>query len=141
MIKVLIMDDEPLATELVSEYLADFPQFEIQKVCHDGFEGLKAIQEHKPDLIFLDIQMPKLTGFEMLELLDNPPAVIFTTAFDAFALKAFDAHAVDYLLKPFSKARFAKSLEKFLQMGNNPESINAFKNESVFNSENNIIFT
>lgn len=135
MIKVLIMDDEPLATELVSEYLADFPQFEIQKVCHDGFEGLKAIQEHKPDLIFLDIQMPKLTGFEMLELLDNPPAVIFTTAFDAFALKAFDAHAVDYLLKPFSKARFAKSLEKFLQMGNNPESINAFKNESVLNPE------
>lgn len=135
MIKVLIMDDEPLATELVSEYLADFPQFEIQKVCHDGFEGLKAIQEHKPDLIFLDIQMPKLTGFELLELLDNPPAVIFTTAFDAFALKAFDAHAVDYLLKPFSKARFAKSLEKFLQMGNNPESINAFKNESVLNPE------
>ncbi|MCR9015959.1 LytR/AlgR family response regulator transcription factor [Aquiflexum gelatinilyticum] len=135
MIKVLIMDDEPLATELVSEYLADFPQFEIQKVCHDGFEGLKAIQEHKPDLIFLDIQMPKLTGFEMLELLDNPPAVIFTTAFDAFALKAFDAHAVDYLLKPFSKARFAKSLEKFLQMGNNLESINAFKNESVLNPE------
>ncbi|MCS4436018.1 LytR/AlgR family response regulator transcription factor [Aquiflexum gelatinilyticum] len=135
MIKVLIMDDEPLATELVSEYLADFPQFEIQKVCHDGFEGLKAIQEHKPDLIFLDIQMPKLTGFELLELLDNPPAVIFTTAFDAFALKAFDAHAVDYLLKPFSKARFAKSLEKFLQMGNNQESINAFKNESVLNPE------
>jgi two-component system LytT family response regulator len=129
------MDDEPLATELVSEYLADFPQFEIQKVCHDGFEGLKAIQEHKPDLIFLDIQMPKLTGFEMLELLDNPPAVIFTTAFDAFALKAFDAHAVDYLLKPFSKARFAKSLEKFLQMGNNPESINSFKNENVLNPE------
>jgi two-component system LytT family response regulator len=129
------MDDEPLATELVSEYLADFPQFEIQKVCHDGFEALKAIQEHKPDLIFLDIQMPKLTGFEMLELLDNPPAVIFTTAFDAYALKAFDAHAVDYLLKPFSKARFAKSLEKFLQMGNNPESINAFKNEGVLNPE------
>jgi two-component system LytT family response regulator len=135
MIKVLIIDDEPLATELVKEYLADFPQFEIQKVCHDGFEGLKAIQEHKPDLIFLDIQMPKLTGFELLELLDHPPAVIFTTAFDAFALKAFDAHAVDYLLKPFSKTRFAKALEKFLQLGNNSESINAFKNEAGVNQE------
>jgi len=135
MIKVLIIDDEPLATELVREYLADFPQFEIQKVCHDGFEGLKAIQEYRPDLIFLDIQMPKLTGFELLELLDHPPAVIFTTAFDAFALKAFDAHAVDYLLKPFSKTRFAKALEKFLQLGNNSESINSFKNEAGVNQE------
>jgi two-component system, LytTR family, response regulator len=135
MIKVLIIDDEPLATDLVKEYLADFPLFIIQKVCHDGFEGLKAIQEFKPDLIFLDIQMPKLTGFELLELLDNPPTVIFTTAFDAFALKAFDAHAVDYLLKPFSKARFAKSLEKFLQLGNNPETITSLKNDGVLNQE------
>ncbi len=135
MIKVLIIDDEPLATELVKEYLTDFPQFEILKVCHDGFEGLKAIQEFKPDLIFLDIQMPKLTGFELLELLDNPPAVIFTTAFDAFALKAFDAHAVDYLLKPFSKTRFAKSLEKFFQLGSNTESLNAFQNEGILNQE------
>lgn len=135
MIKVLIIDDEPLATELVKEYLTDFPQFEILKVCHDGFVGLKAIQEFKPDLIFLDIQMPKLTGFELLELLDNPPAVIFTTAFDAFALKAFDAHAVDYLLKPFSKTRFAKSLEKFFQLGSNTESLNAFQNEGILNQE------
>ena len=135
MIKVLIIDDEPLATELVKEYLTDFPQIEILKVCHDGFVGLKAIQEFKPDLIFLDIQMPKLTGFELLELLDNPPAVIFTTAFDAFALKAFDAHAVDYLLKPFSKTRFAKSLEKFFQLGSNTESLNAFQNEGILNQE------
>lgn len=135
MIKVLIIDDEPLATELVREYLADFPQFEIQKICFDGFEGLKAIQEFKPDLIFLDVQMPKLTGFELLELLDHPPAVIFTTAFDVFALKAFDANAVDYLLKPFSKTRFAKSLEKFLQLGKNPESINALKNDGALNQE------
>ena len=135
MIKVLIIDDEPLATELMKEYLADFPQFEIQKVCYDGFEGLKAIQEFNPDLIFLDIQMPKLTGFELLELLDNPPSVIFTTAFDAFALKAFDAHAVDYLLKPFSKSRFSKSLEKYLQLGNNVEAIQAVKNEETSNHE------
>jgi len=135
MIKVLIIDDEPLATELVKEYLADFPQFEIQKICHDGFEGLKAIQEFNPDLIFLDIQMPKLTGLELLELLDRPPAVIFTTAFDAFALKAFDANAVDYLLKPFSKSRFSKSLEKYLQLGNNMEAIEALKNGNISNQE------
>ncbi|MCL6259521.1 LytTR family DNA-binding domain-containing protein [Aquiflexum sp. TKW24L] len=132
MIKVLIIDDEPLATELVKEYLSDYPQFEVQKVCHDGFEGLKAIQEYSPDLIFLDIQMPKLTGFELLELLDHPPSVIFSTAFDAYALKAFDAHAIDYLLKPYSKSRFAKSLEKFLQLGNNIEAINSVKNEGSF---------
>jgi two-component system, LytTR family, response regulator len=87
-----------------------------------GLKGLKAIQQYNPDLIFLDIQMPKLTGFELLELLDHPPSVIFTTAFDEFAIKAFDAHAVDYLLKPFSKARFAKSLEKYLLLGNNSSS-------------------
>jgi two-component system, LytTR family, response regulator len=116
MFKVLIVDDEPLATEIVKEYLADYPQFEIIKVCHDGFEGLKALQTSKPDLMFLDVQMPKLNGFELLELVEDAPAVIFTTAFDQYALKAFDTHAVDYLLKPFSKARFAKSIEKFLQL-------------------------
>jgi two-component system LytT family response regulator len=110
------VDDEPLATEIVKEYLADYPQFEIVKVCHDGFEGLKALQTSKPDLMFLDVQMPKLNGFELLELVEDAPAVIFTTAFDQYALKAFDTHAVDYLLKPFSKARFAKSIEKFLQL-------------------------
>lgn len=116
MFKVLIVDDEPLATEIVKEYLADYPQFEIVKVCHDGFEGLKALQALQPDLMFLDVQMPKLNGFELLELVEDAPAVIFTTAFDQYALKAFDTHAVDYLLKPFSKARFAKSIEKFLQL-------------------------
>ncbi|MCF1750717.1 LytR/AlgR family response regulator transcription factor [Mariniradius sediminis] len=116
MFKVLIVDDEPLATEIVKEYLAEYPQFEIIKVCHDGFEGLKALQTSKPDLMFLDVQMPKLNGFELLELVEDAPAVIFTTAFDQYALKAFDTHAVDYLLKPFSKARFAKSIEKFLQL-------------------------
>lgn len=116
MFKVLIVDDEPLATEIVKEYLAEYPQFEIIKVCHDGFEGLKALQTSKPDLMFLDVQMPKLNGFELLELVEDSPAVIFTTAFDQYALKAFDTHAVDYLLKPFSKARFAKSIEKFLQL-------------------------
>jgi two-component system LytT family response regulator len=114
MIKTLIIDDEPLAASIVQEFLADFPQFEVVSVCRDGFQGLKAIQEYEPDLIFLDVQMPKITGFEMLELLDEPPAVIFTTAFDQYALKAFDAMAIDYLLKPFSQVRFAQAIEKFL---------------------------
>ncbi|MDX5478164.1 MAG: response regulator, partial [Cyclobacteriaceae bacterium] len=100
MIKTLIIDDEPLATEIIKEYLSDFPQFEVIKVCHNGFDGLKAIYETQPELIFLDVQMPKLNGFELLELLDNPPYVIFTTAFDQYAMKAFDIHAIDYLLKP-----------------------------------------
>lgn len=117
MYKVVVIDDEPLATDLVLEYLKDFPQFELMQVCHDGFEGLKAIQNHNPDLVFLDIQMPKLTGFEMLELLEDPPAIIFTTAYDTFAMKAFDAHAIDYLLKPFSFNRFQKAIEKFLLIG------------------------
>ncbi len=114
MIKTIIIDDEPLAAGLVAEFLGEFPQFEVVEVCQDGFQGLKAIQQHEPDLIFLDVQMPKITGFELLELLDDPPAVIFTTAFDEYALKAFDAMAIDYLLKPFSEERFAKAISKFL---------------------------
>lgn len=135
MVKVLIIDDEPLATELVSEYLRDYPQFDVLGICHNGFEGLKAIQEMKPDLIFLDVQMPKLNGFELLELLEQPPAVIFTTAFDEYAMKAFDAHAVDYLLKPFSKSRFAKSIEKFMQTGNFGDIPDLIKYEETINSE------
>lgn len=115
MIRTLIIDDEPLATEIVREFLGDFPNFEVVKVCQNGFEGLKAIQEIQPDLIFLDVQMPKLNGFELLELVENPPHVIFTTAYDQYALKAFDAHAVDYLLKPFSKERFKMAVQRFLQ--------------------------
>lgn len=124
MIKTLIIDDEPLAASIVQEFLANFPQFELVGVCQNGFQGLKAIQEHEPDLIFLDVQMPKITGFEMLELLDEPPAVIFTTAFDQFALQAFDAMAIDYLLKPFSQERFTQAIGKFLaQQGGAEESI------------------
>src|SRR5204862_4254855 len=83
--------------------------------CNDGFEGVKAIQQFHPDLIFLDVQMPKINGFEMLELLEQQPAVIFTTAFDEYALKAFETHAADYLLKPFSKERFDKAMQKLFQ--------------------------
>lgn len=111
--KVVIIDDEPLARSIVKEYLLKHPQVEIMQECNDGFEGLKAIQQHQPDLIFLDIQMPKINGFEMLELIEQPPAVIFATAFDEFAIKAFEAHAIDYLLKPFNQERFDKAINKF----------------------------
>ncbi len=112
--KTVIIDDEPLARNLVKEYLREHPSLELVQECNDGFEGVKAIQQFQPDLIFLDIQMPKINGFEMLELVDNPPGVIFTTAFEQYAIKAFETHAVDYLLKPFSKDRFDKAIEKFL---------------------------
>ncbi len=114
--KAVIIDDEPLARLIVREYLQSYSVIRIVEECNDGFDGLKAIMLHQPDLIFLDIQMPKINGFEMLELIEQPPAVIFTTAFDEYAIKAFETHAIDYLLKPFSKERFDKAVEKLLQM-------------------------
>jgi len=119
MIKVILIDDEPLARSISREYLQAHADIEIVQECNDGFEGVKAIAQHKPDLIFLDIQMPKINGFEMLELLDQPPSVIFTTAFDEYAMKAFESHAIDYLLKPFSKERFDKALQKWSQQRGN----------------------
>lgn len=113
--KVIIIDDEPLARGIVKEYLQLYPDLELIQECGDGFEGVKAIQQHQPDLVILDIQMPKINGFEMLELIENPPAIIFATAFEEFAIKAFETHAVDYLLKPFSKERFQKAIEKWRQ--------------------------
>ena len=113
--KAIIIDDEPLARMMVKEYLQSYPNITVAEECNDGFEGIKAIQQHQPDLIFLDIQMPKINGFEMLELIDNPPQVIFTTAYEEYAIKAFDAHAADYLLKPFSKDRFDKAIQKLQQ--------------------------
>jgi two-component system LytT family response regulator len=115
MYKVILIDDEPLARQLLRSLLEPYQQVEVVAECGDGFEGFKAIQELNPDLIFLDIQMPRLNGFEMLELLDNPPSVIFTTAFDEYALKAFESHAIDYLLKPIIKSRFDKAMQKWLQ--------------------------
>lgn len=111
--KVIIIDDEPLARSIVKTYLDDFPELEIVAECGDGFEGVKMIAQHQPDLVFLDIQMPKINGFEMLELIQEKPDIIFTTAFDEYALKAFETHALDYLLKPFSKERFAGAIEKW----------------------------
>lgn len=115
MIRTILIDDEPLARSITREYLQSYQDIEVMQECNDGFEGVKAIAQHKPDLIFLDIQMPKINGFEMLELIEQPPAVIFTTAFDEYAMKAFEAHAIDYLLKPFSKDRFDKAIQKWMQ--------------------------
>ena len=113
MTKVLIIDDEPLARSIVRNFSEAKEGFEIIGECANGYEGLKAIDGLKPDLIFLDIQMPKINGFEMLELVDDPISVIFTTAFDEYALKAFETSAVDYLLKPFSEERFDQALAKW----------------------------
>lgn len=124
MIKAVLIDDEPLAREVVKEYLLNFPQIEVVQECNDGFEGLKAIQQHQPDIVFLDIQMPKITGFEMLELVENMPAVIFTTAFEEHAIRAFEVHAVDYLLKPFSADRFDKAVQKWLDHFQTPAAAN-----------------
>lgn len=116
MIRAILIDDEPLARSIVREYLQAFPQIAVEEECMDGFEGIKAIQRLKPDLVFLDIQMPKINGFEMLELVEELPKVIFTTAFDEYAMKAFEINAVDYLLKPFSKERFDKAIQKVIDM-------------------------
>lgn len=112
MIKAIIIDDEQPARDLIRHYLAGHKDIEIAGQFADGFTGLKAIQDLKPDLVFLDIQMPKLTGFELLELLDEMPNIIFTTAYDQFAIKAFELNAVDYLLKPYSQERFDQALLK-----------------------------
>jgi two-component system LytT family response regulator len=121
MIRVIIIDDEPLARSIVKKYISAFPEIEILEECNDGFEGAKAISQHKPDLIFLDIQMPKINGFEMLEIIDHSTSVIFTTAFDEFAIRAFEKNAIDYLLKPFSKERFDQSIHKFQSLGKKSE--------------------
>ncbi|MCU0419717.1 MAG: response regulator [Cyclobacteriaceae bacterium] len=113
MTKVVLIDDEPLSREIVKAYLRAFPDLEVVQECNDGFEGVKAIQQHQPDLIFLDIQMPKINGFEMLELIDQKPSVIFITAYDSFAIKAFEANAVDYLLKPVPEDRFHQAVLKW----------------------------
>jgi len=117
-LKTILIDDEPLARAMLEELLSTEKDIQIVAQCADGFEGLKAIQEHQPDFIFLDIQMPKITGFEMLELLEKPPAVVFTTAYDEYAIKAFEVNALDYLLKPINFERFQKALAKLRQQIN-----------------------
>lgn len=111
-IRALIIEDEEPARNLLKNYLSSHPEIILLGESSDGFEGFKAIQEMKPDLLFLDVQMPRLTGFELIEILEAPPAIIFTTAYDEYAIKAFELNAVDYLLKPFSRDRFDEAIKK-----------------------------
>jgi two-component system LytT family response regulator len=111
-IRTIIIEDELPARELLKHYLSSHDEIEVVAECPDGFAGLKAISEEKPDLVFLDIQMPKLTGFEMLEVTEEKPEIIFTTAYDQFAIKAFELNALDYLLKPFHQERLDEAVRK-----------------------------
>lgn len=120
--KVIIIDDEPPAREVIKHFLQSHEDFELVGEAENGFDGLKLIQSLQPDLIFLDIQMPKLTGFELLELIDEPPVVIFSTAYDQYALKAFELHAADYLLKPFNRKRFDDGLAKARTLMSSPKT-------------------
>jgi two-component system, LytTR family, response regulator len=118
-IRTLIIEDEEPARKLLKKFLEPFDEIEIIGECSDGFSGLKAINDMKPDLVLLDIQMPKLNGFEILELCEHKPVIIFTTAYDQYAIKAFEANATDYLLKPFTRERFAEAVKKAVYKFNN----------------------
>ena len=111
-IRTILIDDETPARDILRHYLNDYPDIEIIAESADGFDGLKKITELKPDLVFLDIQMPRLTGFELIEVMTEKPVVIFTTAYDQYAIRAFELNAIDYLLKPFPKERFRNAVLK-----------------------------
>ena len=127
MIRVILIDDEPLARSLLKFFLNEIKEVEIVGAYENGFEGLKGITDHKPDLVFLDIQMPKLNGFEMLELLDELPYVIFVTAYNHYAVKAFENNAVDYLLKPYSQDRLVVAVQKAKSVIEKPAKLNFVK--------------
>jgi two-component system, LytTR family, response regulator len=111
-IRTMIVDDEDLARQVLREFLSKHAEIEIVAECANGFQAVKSAAELKPDLVFLDIQMPKLDGFEVLELIGSESAVIFVTAYDTFAIRAFEVHAIDYLLKPVGATRFEAALER-----------------------------
>ncbi len=111
-IRALLVDDEDLARHVLRELLKSHPEVEIAGECANGFEAVKAVAKEKPNLIFLDVQMPKLTGFDVLELIGTEIPVIFVTAYDQHAMRAFEVHAVDYLLKPVGRERFEAALTR-----------------------------
>jgi CheY-like chemotaxis protein len=111
-LRAVVVDDEAPARAVLREYLGAHPDVEIVAECANGFEAVKAVTELRPDLLFLDVQMPKLDGFEVLDLVGAGPAVVFVTAYDEYALRAFDVHAVDYLLKPVFKERLERCLDR-----------------------------
>ena len=114
-IKIVIIDDEAPAREIIKHYLKEVDSVEVIAECSDGFSGLKTVSAMRPDLVFLDIQMPRLTGIEMVEVLTEKPEIIFTTAYDQFALRAFELNAVDYLMKPYPKRRFLDAVNKAIE--------------------------
>lgn len=121
-VRTVIVEDEAPAREILKHYLKDYPEIEVLAECADGFSGLKTISELKPDLVFLDIQMPRLTGFELVEVMTEKPVIIFCTAYDQFAIKAFELNAIDYLLKPFPKDRLKSAILKaFEKIGQKKE--------------------
>lgn len=130
-IKVLIVDDETPARQVVRNYLAGLDKVEVIGECSNGFEALKEIQELQPDVVFLDIQMPKIDGFELLEVLDHKPEIIFATAYDQYAIRAFEQNAIDYLLKPFSRERMLQALEKAMQRIHSSSAIASGQNSPV----------
>lgn len=119
-LRLAVVDDEPLARRVVSEYLADVADVEIVAECANGFEAVKAVAELRPDVLLLDVQMPKLDGFEVVDLVGRDVAVVFLTAYDQYAIKAFDVAAVDYLLKPFTKDRLLEALARVRARGAAP---------------------
>ena len=113
-ITTILVDDEPLARKLLKEYLQDFPEIRVVAECKNGRQAVKAINEDKPDVVFLDIRMPGMDGFEVLENLNHMPHIVFSTAYGDYALKAFEMNAVDYLLKPYDRKRFTQAMYKVL---------------------------
>ncbi len=111
-ITAIIIDDEELGRRIIKEYLKGHPEVEVKAECQNAYEALEAIEEHHPDLLFLDVQMPEIDGFELLGMLEEVPLVIFSTAYDKYALKAFEVNAIDYLLKPYEQERFDMALER-----------------------------
>jgi two-component system LytT family response regulator len=138
-IRIIIIDDEAPAREIIKHYLKEVDSVEVIAECADGFSGLKSISSLKPDLVFLDIQMPRLTGIEMVEVLTEKPEIIFITAFDQYALRAFELNAADYLLKPFEKRRFLIAVEKAISKirsgeGNKEEANRLLSKKPEFSS-------
>ncbi len=133
--KVIIVDDEAPGRKLIREYLKDYPDLIIIAEANNGVDAVKEINKFKPDLVFLDIQMPGLTGFEVLTHLDELPQIIFSTAYDEYALKAFEVHAVDYLLKPYTKERFEKAIAR-LNLQENENSIGRLADSLIMDNPN-----
>jgi two-component system, LytTR family, response regulator len=128
--RVVIVEDEKPGRNLLKSYLTDYPDFHIVGEAENGIDGVKVINETKPDIVFLDIQMPGKTGIQMLPHLEVMPHIVFTTAYDKFAMQAFEVHAIDFLLKPYTRERFAKAMSK-LQAWINTEKLNAFIQNQV----------